>query len=64
LQTDGRIYSSVFSFVEKNFWIWQKNFKKPIDKRNFFGIIKVQKERTEQKMLGSFKITEITPMNT
>lgn len=52
---DGRIYSSVVFFTEKNFQIFQKNFQKPIDKPYFFGIIKVQKERTKQKMLVSFK---------
>lgn len=46
--------SSVFFYVKKIFDFLQKIFQKPIDKRQIFAIIKVQKERTKQKMLISF----------
>ena len=42
---------SVKSTAEK---IFQTFFQKPLDKCKLFAIIKVQKERTQQKMLLSF----------
>ena len=43
--------------ISKNF------FKKTLDKYEKFAIIKIQKERTEQKMFVSFIKMEKTPMN-
>lgn len=41
--------------IKRIFKKMQKNFQKPLDKSKIYAIIKVQKERNQQKMFGDFK---------
>ena len=51
--------------LPKNFFRFLQNFfQKPLDKSKIPAIIKVQKERNEQKMFGTFKkLAENIPMH-
>ncbi len=62
--TESLITKGFARFQEKNFKKMQKIFQKPLDKSKISAIIKVQKERNEQKMFGAFKnIWENKPMH-
>ena len=52
----------LFLLDKKNFKKIQTFFQKPLDKRKISAIIKIQRERSKQKMFQSF-IKEDKPMN-
>lgn len=41
--------------IKRIFKKYKKNFQKPLDKSKLYAIIKLQRERNQQKIFGDFK---------
>ena len=59
------LFSRLFRIFRQDFLNFSKKiFPKPLDKSNFYAIIKLQRERNKQKMFKSFKMSrERKPMH-